>query len=206
MKIPPPGALIGIGGRSLHVSVSGNCRPAVVLESGIAASSLSWCLVQNRLAAFATVVSYDRAGFGLSEARPAPRDADHIADELHGLLLQAKGSLGDATAEYRLALRYQPDLTDALNNLAWVLATCAEASLRNGPQAVGLAQKANELSGGKDASLLRVLAAAYAEAGQFPKAAETAHRARDMVSPQSDNYDLIQGEIRRYDFGLPLRD
>jgi pimeloyl-ACP methyl ester carboxylesterase len=35
------------------------------------------------------VCSYDRAGFGLSDPIPAPRDADHIAEELHDLLIQA---------------------------------------------------------------------------------------------------------------------
>ena len=50
--------------------VRGSGHPAVVLEAGIAASSISWSLVQNRIAEFATVVSYDRAGFGWSGSAP----------------------------------------------------------------------------------------------------------------------------------------
>jgi pimeloyl-ACP methyl ester carboxylesterase len=51
---------------ALHTRVTGEGRPVVVLEAGIAASSLSWSLVQDRVAKFTTVLSYDRAGFGES--------------------------------------------------------------------------------------------------------------------------------------------
>ena len=59
-----------IGGRRLHVDIAGQGSPWVVLEAGIAASSLSWSLVVKKIAGFATVVTYDRAGFGWSD--PAP--------------------------------------------------------------------------------------------------------------------------------------
>lgn len=78
--------MIDIGGRQLHVVVRGSGRPAVVLEAGIAASSLSWSPVQNRIADFATVISYDRAGFGWSgSASPCPT-ALSAAEELARLL------------------------------------------------------------------------------------------------------------------------
>ena len=64
MKIAAPGRMVG----ALHVQVSGQGGPVVVLEAGLAASSLSWRLVQERVAEFATVVSYDRAGLGWSAA------------------------------------------------------------------------------------------------------------------------------------------
>ncbi len=51
---------------NLHVDTRGSGTPVVVLESGIAASSVSWALVRDEIAKFATVVSYDRAGFGYS--------------------------------------------------------------------------------------------------------------------------------------------
>jgi pimeloyl-ACP methyl ester carboxylesterase len=62
--------MIDIGGRRLHAHVRGQGGAAVVLEAGIAASSLSWALVAKQAAEFATVVTYDRAGFGWSD--PAP--------------------------------------------------------------------------------------------------------------------------------------
>jgi pimeloyl-ACP methyl ester carboxylesterase len=62
--------MVDVGGRRLHVNVAGQGRPVVVLEAGIAASSLSWALVFKKVAEFTTVVTYDRAGFGWSD--PAP--------------------------------------------------------------------------------------------------------------------------------------
>src|SRR3954447_2866215 len=67
-RFPPPGRLIDLGpGRRLHVRCSGQGEPAVILESGIAASSLSWALVQPRIAEITRVCSYDRAGLGWSD-------------------------------------------------------------------------------------------------------------------------------------------
>src|SRR5580700_6583552 len=68
MKISPPGRMIDVGGRSMHVHASGKGTPIVVLEAGIAASSVSWSMVQERVSRTTTVVSYDRAGFGFSDA------------------------------------------------------------------------------------------------------------------------------------------
>src|SRR5215469_4100304 len=64
------GRMIDIGGRRLHVNIAGQGSPTVILEAGIAASSLSWVLVANRIAEFATVMIYDRAGLGGSDAAP----------------------------------------------------------------------------------------------------------------------------------------
>ncbi|HVV47238.1 MAG TPA: alpha/beta fold hydrolase, partial [Bryobacteraceae bacterium] len=65
--IPPPGRMVDLDGRRLHVSMAGHGSPTVVLEAGIAASSLSWALVARAVAEWTTVVAYDRAGFGWSE-------------------------------------------------------------------------------------------------------------------------------------------
>jgi len=82
--------MVDIGGRQLHVDVRGSGRPAVVLEAGIAASSISWSLVQNRIAEFVPVVSYDRAGFGWSRhAAPHRPTALAAAEELAVLLERA---------------------------------------------------------------------------------------------------------------------
>jgi pimeloyl-ACP methyl ester carboxylesterase len=107
MKIPPPARLIDIGGRRLHVDVRGKGSPAVVLEAGIAASSLSWCLVQNRIAEFTTAISYDRAGFGWSDPPPhrctaadAARDLSLLLDrlEIDGPVVLAGHSFGGLIA------------------------------------------------------------------------------------------------------------
>ncbi len=81
-----PGRLIDVGGRRLHVVASGTAGPSVLLEAGIAASSLSWAHVQPRVAAFARVCSYDRAGLGWSDPDPRPRTLDHLVDDLTAVL------------------------------------------------------------------------------------------------------------------------
>ncbi len=70
----------------MHIDMRGQDGPAVVLEAGIAASSLSWCMVQARVAEFTTVVSYDRAGFGWSDAAPHHCTASDAANDLNVLL------------------------------------------------------------------------------------------------------------------------
>src|SRR5688572_33088765 len=62
-----PGELIDVGGHRLHVVCRGTGSPPVLLESGIAASSVSWALVQPRLAAVTRACAYDRAGFAWSD-------------------------------------------------------------------------------------------------------------------------------------------
>jgi tetratricopeptide (TPR) repeat protein len=106
-----------------------------------------------------------------------PESADAHANL--GSAWLAKGRVRDAMAEYTKALQISPENVAALSNLAWVLATSADSSLRNGSDAVRLAQRADSASSRSEnhATVLRILAAAYAEAGQFAEAKETAQHA-----------------------------
>lgn len=61
----------------------------MVFDAALGGSSLSWTLVQPAVATFTTACSYDRAGFGWSDAGPQPRTAGRIADELFALLTRA---------------------------------------------------------------------------------------------------------------------
>ena len=85
-RFPPPGVLIDVGGHRLHAICQGHGGPIVVLESGIAASSLSWAAVQPAIAKFARVCAYDRAGLAWSEAASCPRTFERIVDELSTVL------------------------------------------------------------------------------------------------------------------------
>jgi pimeloyl-ACP methyl ester carboxylesterase len=85
-RLPPPGRLVDIGGHRLHLHCAGGGAPTVVLDAALGGSSISWAHVQPAVAAFARVCSYDRAGFGWSDAGPMPRTAGRAADELHRLL------------------------------------------------------------------------------------------------------------------------
>ena len=95
-RFAPPGELIELGlprrsrfrssakagGHRLHARCAGSGAPLVLLESGIAASSLSWSLVQPEIATFTRVCAYDRAGFAWSDPASSPRTFDRIVDEL----------------------------------------------------------------------------------------------------------------------------
>jgi pimeloyl-ACP methyl ester carboxylesterase len=84
---------VDAGGHSLNLLIGGQASkagtPAVVLEGGFGAGIASWSTVQNEIAKFAQVVSYDRAGLGQSEPGPLPRSAKQISQELHAALQKA---------------------------------------------------------------------------------------------------------------------
>ena len=81
-RFPAPGELIDVGGHRLHVTCNGTGRPPVVLEAGIAASSLSWAAVAPSIAAFTRVCTYDRAGLAWSDVPSCARTFDRIVGEL----------------------------------------------------------------------------------------------------------------------------
>jgi tetratricopeptide (TPR) repeat protein len=99
-----------------------------------------------------------------------------------GTTLAAQGRYDEAIENYRKAIQSKPDFSEALNNLAWVLATCPDAGLRNGAEAVRLAERACELTHYGEPSFIGTLAAAYAEAGRFPEAVTTAEKAVQLAT------------------------
>ncbi len=85
--------MVDIGGRRLHVQISGaSCYkgPTIILEAGLAATSLSWATVQPLIAKFARVASYDRAGLGWSDNAVAPSTALNAARDLRTLIDHAE--------------------------------------------------------------------------------------------------------------------
>jgi protein O-mannosyl-transferase len=90
---------------------------------------------------------------------------------------EATGLHREASAQLEAALQLQPDAAETMNDLAWLLATCPDASVRDGNRAVELSQRACELTGDKQTMFMGTLAAAYAEAGRFDDAVATARKA-----------------------------
>ncbi len=88
----------------------------------------------------------------------------------------------EALSQYASALLLQPDFPDALDGLAWILSTTTQADLRNGPEAVKMAERACELTGQQDPAKLKTLAAAYAETGQFEAALKTLQAAHALAT------------------------
>ena len=134
-----------------------------------------------------------------------PENADAHANL--GSIFLAKGRVPDAIAQYRDALRIAPDHVAAQSNLAWLLATSADPSLRNGSEAVLLAERAESESSRSEnyAIVLRILAAAYAETGRFVEAKKTAEQALQAAQIQGDSTlsGALRDEISLYDLGLP---
>jgi pimeloyl-ACP methyl ester carboxylesterase len=87
---PPPGETYLVNGHQMRIDCTGSGSPTIVLDAGLGNDGLIWGGVQPVLAKTTRVCSYDRAGFGWSDALPPPRDADHIAAELHELLAAAR--------------------------------------------------------------------------------------------------------------------
>jgi tetratricopeptide (TPR) repeat protein len=101
--------------------------------------------------------------------------------------LLAKGQAAEAIARYTEALRMEPDLSVALNNLAWIRAAHSQAQFRNGAEAVRLAERACRVTGYQQPMLVGTLAAAYAEAGRFDEATAMAEKARALALAAGQN-------------------
>ena len=124
---------------------------------------------------------------------------------LGNALLQQR-RVAEAIGQFQMALTIKPGYVEAANNLAWVLATSSQASLRNGNQAVDLAEQANQLTGSNNPVVLCTLAAAYAEAGKFPEAIGISQRAAQLARTQSNIAlsEQLQSQIKLYQVGIPF--
>ncbi len=120
-----------------------------------------------------------------------------------GNALYSASSISEAVSAWQAGLRLEPNHVQVLSRTAWVLATCPLDSVRNGAEAVRLGSRALELSGGKQPSVLDALAAAYAEAGRFREAVDTARRALALVGGANEG---IQARIALYAAGKSVRD
>ena len=125
-----------------------------------------------------------------------------------GMICLRQRQVAKALEHWRETARLKPDWPDALNNLAWVLATDPRPALRNGAEAVELASRAAELSGTNDVRILDSLAAAYAETGRFGEAVSTALRAKAAALAQG--HPEVAAEIEQrlalYQSNKPYRE
>ena len=112
--------------------------------------------------------------------RRDPGHAGALADRCRAL--DQLGRHAAALADARRAVELRPDDVVLVNQLAWLLATCPDDGVRNGPTAVAMATRAAELSGWRDAAVLDTLAAACAESGDFGEAVHWAEAAL-MLAP-----------------------
>ena len=134
-------------------------------------------------------------------------DSVHAHYQL-GLALERRGQVAAAMAQFQTVVELDPLHLTAKNNLAWLLATSSETSLRNGQKAVELAQQAVQLSGGLSPPILDTLAAAYAEAGRFPEAVGTARRALELSEAQNNKplAEAIQNQLKLFEARSPYHE
>ncbi len=121
-------------------------------------------------------------------------------------VLSKKGLEAGAIQHWKRALEIQPKYLPAQNNLAWALATNPDPALRDGVKAVQLAQQANQSSNGKNLLVLRTLAAAYAEAGQFTNALTTAGQALQLAATDQSVTMIksLEAQMKLYEANQPF--
>jgi tetratricopeptide (TPR) repeat protein len=120
----------------------------------------------------------------------------------------AKQQWGEAIRCWRETLEINPNDVAAQSGLAWTLATAPDPTLRNSTEALAISQHLSQTSDASNPILLRVLAAAYAEAGRFPEAIETTERGIALATSQhrADLAALLQGDLKLLQSAQPLRD
>jgi protein O-mannosyl-transferase len=141
------------------------------------------------------------AHFGLARALAAQQKTDAAIQHLQkaldiqpdyiaasndlGVLLASKGEIKGAVAAWHRTLSFDPDNPDANNNIAWVRSTAADSELRDGKEALELAERAIR-SGGENPVVLRTLAAAQAENGHFSEAIASCQRGEELAKKNGD--------------------
>jgi tetratricopeptide (TPR) repeat protein len=135
--------------------------------------------------------------------RLAPMDAAAYAERGDALLM--KGDLDTAIKDFNEAIKIDPKYFAAYNNLAWLQATCPDEHYRDGKKAVANAKQACEITEWKTERCLDTLAAAYAEAGDFPNAIESQQKAIALATQESGKQDM-QERLELYEAGKPYRE
>jgi tetratricopeptide (TPR) repeat protein len=116
-----------------------------------------------------------------------------------------KKEYGNAIADYTRAVRDSPKYLEAYLSLAWLLATCPVDGVRNGKEAVQYATIACELSQWRNADALDTLAAANAEAGNFPDAVKWERQALELWHDNKEEFEKAGQRVRLYEAGKPYR-
>lgn len=124
-----------------------------------------------------------------------------------GMALAESGKFGDAAGSYRAALKLQPDLMPAIVNLGWLLSANRDPKVRNGQEAITLAETALKIAGEEYPEAFDLLAAAYAEAGKWKEAVGAAQRASSLAT-KAGRRDItadLERKIKLYESGQAFR-
>jgi tetratricopeptide (TPR) repeat protein len=159
---------------------------------------------RNRGLAQAARGEHDKAIADFTEAlRLNPKSP--FAHNSRGNAWAAKEAYDKALVDYELALRLDPKNSWAHNNLAWLRSTCPDRRYRDGKKAVRAAQRACELCDWKEPYHLGTLAAACAEAGDFPSAVRWQKKMLEMLPKDDSQYESARARLRLYQNHKPYR-
>ena len=186
----------------------GNPEEAVVEFQQALAIDPNYAAARNNLGT--VLLSLERVDEAITQLSQALKLQPDLA-EAHNNLAKAflrKGRPKEAVAEYEAALALQKTNAQFLNNVAWALATCPEASVRNGARAVELARQADQLAGNSNPQILGTLAAAWAEAGDFPEAVAAGQRALELATAQTNTTqaEVLRARLASFQANIPFRD
>jgi type IV pilus biogenesis/stability protein PilW len=133
-------------------------------------------------------------------------EANPLYAEAHynlALIQTREGLFKDAVGHYEKCLEIATQDADSLGNLAWLLATCPDDSIRNGRRAVELAQRLERSAEKPFPRMYDVLAAAYAETGQFDRAVQMAERAVQLTVNEDPAGGMRRRLVNLYRSGKP---
>jgi len=199
-----PGVPQALGLSALIHAAQGDLDKAIGLMRTVAEqdpTQIGWKL---QLASLYQMAKKPRAAIAVYD-KVLKTDPDQ-ADALRGRadVRLSLGEHAEAIADYQRALKINPNDPVLLNNLAWVLATSPDATVRNGKQALQLAQKACDQTKYKEAYILSTLAAAYAETGDFDAALKWSKKAVELSG--DDRKEQLSHELESYKKHKPWRE
>jgi tetratricopeptide (TPR) repeat protein len=142
------------------------------------------------------IADYDRV------IRFSPKNAEDYA--ARGKAYFKKGNYKEALSDLQKSVQLFPN-SDSLNALAWFRATCPDASLRNGKEAIRMSMRACELSKWREEDHIQALAAAYAEIGDFDKAVKYQAQAMKMKSEYGPVHKKERERLALYQAHKPAR-
>jgi tetratricopeptide (TPR) repeat protein len=130
------------------------------------------------------------------------------AQEALASALEVTGDWSGALGHWQTALAADSNRTSAMLGAAWLLATAPVAAVRNGAEAEQLATEANAQNPAGDPNTLDVLAAAYAEEGDFTRASQLASHALDLASRHNETAlaSAIRSRLTLYAAKKPYRE
>lgn len=176
-----PKAINGLGVTLLQLNKPADARP--FLEEAVK--------LEPNNPGYRCNLGYLLGGFGQLEqaAQQYQRAIDIAPNLIHAYLQRAEllirlERFADARDLLTEGLRRRPNHRGLRGKLAWLLATCRDDSVRDPQRALELATSLCEQDGYQDPVTLDILAAAWAQAGDFEKATDYARMARDTIEPQ----------------------